>query len=72
MQVGLTELQRLTLMYIKEYSAKMKYSPSVRDIGEHFGRTPKSIQDRLMALVKKGYISHTPKVARSIVILKED
>ena len=47
---GLTERQKEIALFIEHYIDENGYSPSLRDIGNHFGFSPKAAYDHLRAL----------------------
>lgn len=66
----LTERQAKVLQFIVIYHGQHGYSPSYREIQEHFGfSSTTAVMGHLKALEKKGKIKITPKINRSIVIL---
>ena len=67
----LTPRQYEVFKYIEGYIAGHGYAPSCADIGASFNITRKGAYCHILTLQKKGYIETTPKVARSIVILKQ-
>ena len=68
---ALTEKQRSILDYIVDYISDNGYSPTSKDIKEHFGfKSVNGAYDHLSWIEKKGYIKRTPNVARSIVVLQ--
>lgn len=68
-QKPLTPKQRKLLEFIIGYIHKNKMAPTVRDICEYFKfASPRSAQDQLLALEKKGYISRIPNAKRTIVL----
>lgn len=52
----LTEKQLNILQFLIEFMKENKYCPSLREIADNYGVTPKVIFDQLNALEKKGYI----------------
>ena len=66
-----TDIQIETLHFIDRFCKENGYSPSIRDIGKEFGISERAVQDRVNALKKKGCIDWTPKIARSIHVIKE-
>jgi len=66
----LTPIQNDIFVYLKSYIMEKGYSPSSQDVGDHFKMSRKGAYCHLRALCKKGYISMSPGVARSIVIEK--
>lgn len=66
----LTESQKRVYLSIKEYIAKNKISPSVRDLCKINGFTaPGTLTYHLKILKEKGYITYRDKTPRSIVVL---
>ena len=59
--------------FIKTYIAKHGTPPSTRDIATALNiPSTNTVQRRKLALQEAGYISFVPRVARSIVVLKDD
>lgn len=67
----ITERQREVLKYISDYTEENSYPPTVREISEHFQITIRAIQDHLIALQKKGYLSPGQKKARCLRVLAD-
>ncbi|MCH5283156.1 MAG: repressor LexA [Treponema sp.] len=68
----ITQVQKNVLDYISKFIDENSYPPTVREISEHFGKSIRAVQDNMMALQKKGYISLVRKKSRSIKILMDD
>ncbi len=68
----ITQVQRDVLNYIAEFIDENAYPPTVREISDHFGKSIRAVQDNLIALQKKGYISLVQKKSRSIRILVDE
>lgn len=68
---GITSRQKEVLNYISQYTEENSYPPTVREISEHFGIAIKAIQDHILALQKKGYLSQSQKKARSLKVLSD-
>lgn len=66
----ITEKQIEILRFIIDFIDKHKISPTYRNIADAYGKTVRSIFDHVKALEKKGYVSTTPNISRSIVVLK--
>ena len=64
----LTARQIEVLDFVRSYAQGRGYSPSVRDVAEHFGTVPSGAKGHLDALERKGAITRTPGIARSIRI----
>lgn len=66
----LTTRQEEILEYIKKYSKENKMPPTVREIGNHFDiSSTNGVRSILAALIKKGYISRSPRLSRGIEII---
>ncbi|MFN7182104.1 MAG: transcriptional repressor LexA [Planctomycetota bacterium] len=66
-QRPITAKQKEILEFIIKYIHDNNIAPTVRDICKHFNfASPKSAQDQLAALEKKGYISRLPNSKRTI------
>lgn len=63
----LTDQQAAILGFIRAFIEANQYPPSVRDIAEGFGITPRAAHDHLDALVKKEAIHREKGKARAIV-----
>ena len=68
---GITDRQKEVLNYISAYTEENSYPPTVRDISEHFGISLRAVQDYILALQKKGFLSQSQKKARSIRVLSD-
>jgi len=62
----LTERQKEVLSFITSYIKKHSYSPTVREIAEHFSISVKGAHDHITALKRKGYIKQTDKRPRTM------
>lgn len=67
---GLTEKQAEILQLIIDFQAEHKISPTYRNMADKLDVHVKSVYDQVKAVEKKGYISITPNISRSIVVLK--
>ena len=68
---GITDRQREVLNFISSYTEENSYPPTVRDISEHFGISLRAVQDHILALQKKGFLSQSQKKARSIRVISD-
>ncbi|PLX22167.1 repressor LexA [Candidatus Parcubacteria bacterium] len=67
---NLTKRQRQILDFINEFSEKNGYSPSYREIGEHFNlSSTATIHAHVSALEKKGLVKRSHNEARSIELV---
>ncbi len=67
---ALTDRQRSVLDFLKEFLLENGYPPTIREIGAHFEiRSPKGVQDHLLALEKKGHIRRAKERSRGIEIV---
>lgn len=67
---GLTERQMEIALFIENYFDDNGYAPSLRDIGNHFGFSPKAAYDHLRALERKGIIKTAGNLPRGMALLK--
>ena len=69
----LTTRQKDVLEYIRDFTYRNGYVPSVRDIARAIGvKSPSTVQGYLDGLEKAGYIRREPSQNRSIVLIEED
>ena len=68
---GITDRQKEVLTFISSYTDANGYPPTVREISEHFGISIRAVQDHILALQKKGFLSQAQKRARSIKVLSD-
>ena len=66
-----TQKQQDFLDYIRDYIDEHGYSPTVRDLGQHFGISLNGVVCHLKALIKKGYITMPNRLARSIRLVMQ-
>jgi repressor LexA len=69
---GITDRQREIATFISDFIKDKGYSPSVRDVAEHFGISVKASHDHLRALERKQIIKTTKGISRSIELVGED
>ena len=60
----ITQVQKNVLNYIADFIDENAYPPTVREVSDHFGKSIRAVQDNLVALQKKGYISLVQKKSR--------
>jgi len=63
----LTDRQAEVLAFILYFRAANQFSPTTREIAEHFGFLQTAAQNHIRALEKKGAITTQPGKARTIV-----
>ena len=68
---GITDRQKEVLTFISSYTDANGYPPTVREISEHFEISIRAVQDHILALQKKGFLSQAQKRARSIKVLSD-
>ena len=68
---GISDRQKEVLTFISTYTEENSYPPTVRDISNHFGISLRAVQDHILALQKKGFLSQSQKKARSIRVLSD-
>ncbi len=67
---GLTQRQRDVLQFISEYIGRLGYPPTFQEIADAFGIASKhGVVRHLVALERKGYITRSGTLARSIRIV---
>jgi len=62
----LTAVEAETLAFIAEHVAKHGYSPTVAEMAKAAGVFETAVADRCARLLRKGAITKTPGIARSI------
>ncbi|MDN3507757.1 MAG: repressor LexA [Simkaniaceae bacterium] len=69
---GLTEKQRAVLEYIESYIELHGFSPSYREIQDHFKLASiGSVSKYIAALIRKGYLATIKSAARSLILKKK-
>ena len=70
--VPLTERQQQVLDYIQVHQHEKGVVPTLREIARHFSfRSMTAAVDHVRVLQRKGYLSHEPRLARSLRVLSE-
>jgi repressor LexA len=64
----LSQRQRETLEWVKDFMHERGMPPTVREIGDAFGIKSSSVFDLLTALKRKGYLRRRDRGARSLVV----
>ena len=64
----LTEKQQAILDFINQYVKANGFPPSVREIGQHFGVYPATVQDHISALERKGYLQKKRFQSRTLSV----
>lgn len=67
----ITERQKEVLNFISEFTEQNSFPPTVREISNHFGISLRAVQDHILALQKKGYLSQAQRRSRSIKVLSD-
>jgi repressor LexA len=65
---GITARQAQILIFIENFIQQNDYSPSIKEIAEHFNISVKGADDHIFALENKGAIEVTRGKARTIRI----
>ena len=65
----ITGRQAEVLNYIKGFIDQCCYSPSIREIADHFSMTVRGAQDHILALKRKGFIKSNGRKPRTITVL---
>ncbi|MBO4639297.1 MAG: transcriptional repressor LexA [Treponema sp.] len=68
---GITDRQKEVLTFISSFTDANGYPPTVREISEHFDISIRAVQDHILALQKKGFLSQAQKRARSIKVISD-
>ncbi len=71
MKKDLTEKQENIFEFIKEAIRESGFPPTVREIGDRFGITPKGAYDHLKAIEKKGFVRCAHNKSRAIELLAD-
>ncbi len=66
----LTQRQKEVAQFIENYMDTNGYAPSVRNIADHFGFSPKAAYDHMTALKKKNIIRTADNLPRGMALLK--
>jgi len=66
----LTPKQKQIFEYIKKYTKKKEYSPTQKEIGEHFGLVKSTVHQYIKVLKEKGYLNKLDNQARAIEIVE--
>ena len=66
---GFTDKQGQYLAFIHAYTMVLGRAPAEADIQRHFGVTPPTVHQMILALAEAGWIRRTPGAARSIELL---
>ena len=70
-KLKLTKRQQSVYDMIREAVVKHGFSPTVREIGEHFGiKSPNGVMCHLRALERKGLIRRSPNRSRAIELVR--
>ncbi len=64
-----TRKQRDLLVFVADYQSRHGVSPTLEEIGEHFGISRVTAFQHLQALERRGAISRRPREARALEIL---
>ncbi len=65
----LTPKQKKVLEFVKKYSSKHEFAPSLKEIGKHLGvSSPATVHQHLATLQSKGFLSREKSQHRSIAL----
>jgi DNA-binding MarR family transcriptional regulator len=67
--IELTDRQADILQYVRDFTKRNGFQPSLRDIADKYGFTPASARTHLKAIEHKGFIKCNNGRARAIEIL---
>ncbi len=68
---GLTRSQEKLLTTIRDLIAEQGLPPTMKEIGAVLGMRGPSVYEQMMNLVRKGYLRHTARKARSVEIVEQ-
>ncbi len=68
---GITDRQKEVLDFISGFAEENGFPPTVREISDHFQISIRAVQDHIIALQKKGFLSQSQKRSRSIRVLSD-
>jgi len=68
---GITDRQKEVLTFISDFTEDNGFPPTVREISDHFEISIRAVQDHILALQKKGFLSQSQKRSRSIKVLSD-
>lgn len=66
---SLTSRQALILAFIKRFSRRNGYMPTVQEIAENYGMHGHGAHCHLVLIERKGYIRRVPNISRGLVLL---
>ena len=69
MRTPFTDTQGQYLAFIHLYTKLNRQPPAEADMQRYFRVTPPSVHSMILMLEKRGFISRTPRAARSIKLL---
>jgi len=67
----ITDAQQRTLKEVREFIARRKFPPTMKELGELLGVTAASAHQQVKQLERKGYVAREPRKARSLSVLRE-
>ena len=68
---GLTKRQLEVAQFIENYIDENGFAPSIRNVADHFGFSPKAAYDHMTALKKKSIIKTVDNLPRSLCVVKK-
>jgi len=68
----LTDRQRQVLSFIADHVKKHSYSPSIREIAEHFGISMKGAHDHIAALRRKNCLEQNGRCPRTLKLIPDE
>ena len=66
----LSDKHRQVLAFVASFSNEFGYAPTTKEIAKHLGVYPNAVQGFLDVMERRGAIKRTPKISRSIQIIK--
>jgi len=69
---GLTDKQKEVATFFGQFQFDNNFAPSIRDVANHFGISPKGAYDHIKALEKKGVLSQSVNTSRSHTLIDKN
>ena len=71
--MALTPKQKKVLDFVKKYTSKNEFAPSLKEIGKHIGvNSPATVHQHLAALASKGFLEREKNQKRSATVVAAD
>jgi len=67
----ITGRQKEILDFVDKFIRENVYSPTIREIGDHFQMSPKSAHDIVVALKRKGFLKSKNGKPRTLTVIQK-